>query len=416
MQSNFARLKILLVHQNFPGQYKHLAPALAARGAIVVALTDEKNLMRARRLVGGIQVVGYPTPGNSSSSTHRYLQSTEAQLLRGQAVARAASELGRQGFRPDVILGHPAWGECLFLKDIFPGATLSLFLEFFYRSSGSDVDFDPEFRSSFDQRCKLRLRNSTQLVSLEAADLATSPTFWQREQYPEAFHSKIEVVHDGIDTAQVRRREHARFMLPDGQELTAADEAVTYVARNLEPYRGFHTFMRALPQLLKLRPAARVVIAGGDDVSYGARRPDGKTYRQALLAELGDSLAPGRVHFVGHLPYGRYLDLLSISSAHVYLTYPFVLSWSMLEAMACGCVVIGSRTAPVEEVVEHEKNGFLVDFFSPEALTDRLAAVLENQPAVEDIRSSARRTIVERYDLDRCCLPRQLALIAQSPV
>lgn len=404
-------MKVLFIHQNFPGQYKHLAPALAARGAQVVALTDEKNVPRAGQLAGNVRVLGYPSPRGPAAAIHHYMQSAEGQVLRGQATARAAIKLRQQGFYPDVIVGHPAWGECLFLKDVFPRARLSLFLEFFYRSTGSDFDFDPEYPATFDQRCKLRMRNTTQLVSLEAADMATSPTHWQCRQYPEGFRSKITVVHDGIDTDAVAPRKDVRFALPDGQGLTIADEVITYVARNLEPYRGFHSFMRALPGLLKRRPAARVVIVGGDDVSYGWRLPDGETYRARLLAEVGGELDAARVHFVGRLPYDRYLDLLSISRAHIYLTYPFVLSWSMLEAMACGCVVIGSRTAPVEEVIEDGENGFLVDFFSPAAIADKTVEVLENQKGVEAIRAAARQTVFERYDLQRCCLPRQLALI-----
>ncbi len=403
-------MKILFVHQNFPGQYKHLAPAFATRGAQVIALTDRNNQARARHLANGVEVLAYASPPNTSPATHNYLQSAEAHVRRGQAAARAALQLQRKGFSPDVIVGHPAWGECLFLKDVFPAAKLLLYAEFFYRSAGSDFNFDPEYPASFDQRCKLRLRNSTQLVSFESADAAVSPTFWQRRQYPEPCRERISVVHDGIDVSRVLRRRDARFTLPNGKVLTTEDEVVTYVARNLEPYRGFHRFMRALPRIQTARPSAKIVIVGGDEISYGRMLPDGKTYRELMLAELGAAIDLDRVFFLGRIPYDRYLDLLSISSVHVYLTYPFVLSWSMLEAMACDCVVVGSRTPPVEEVIEDGKNGYLVDFFSADSIAEKVVDVLKYRAEKEAIGALARQTVLDRFALGRC-LPLQIELV-----
>jgi glycosyltransferase involved in cell wall biosynthesis len=403
-------MKVLFIHQNLPGQYKHLAPALAARGNEIVGLTDERNVSRAQHLLKGIRVAGYASPRGATASTHGYLQDAEAQVRRGQAVARAALELRREGFTPDIVVGHPAWGECLFIKDVFPAAKLLLYAEFFYRSEGSDVNFDPEYPAGFDQNCRLRMRNTTQLVSMESADAALSPTFWQRRQYPEFLRDRISVVHDGIETALVQRRPNARFALPGGEVLTAADEVVTYVARNLEPYRGFHSFMRALPRMQAQRPKAKFVVVGGDDVSYGRRPPDGKTYREILLSEVGADVDRSRLFFLGRIPYGAYLDLLGISSVHVYLTYPFVLSWSMLEAMACNCAVVASRTPPVEEVIEDGKNGHLVDFFSPEAIADKVDEVLRDLHERDRIGGAARQTVLDRYDLAGC-LPSQIELV-----
>jgi glycosyltransferase involved in cell wall biosynthesis len=407
-------MRVLLVHQNFPGQYKYLAPALAASpDNEVIAIGEEANIRRAQGFAPRVRLLGYPEPQGASKQTHHYLHSTEAAIRRGQAVARLAIALRQQGFTPDVICAHPGWGEALFLKDVFPAAKLLLYLEFFYRAHGSDMGFDPEFPTSFDDRCRVRVRNSTQLLSLEAADAGISPTRWQRDQYPRAFHDRIHVLHDGVQSDLVCPAPVAEFVLPDGRgTLRSGDEVLTFVARNLEPYRGFHTFMRALPAVLTARPRVQVLIVGGDEVSYGRRLADGESYRRTYLKELGSAFDASRVHFLGKVPYRRFLEVLRLSSAHVYLTYPFVLSWSLLEAMSCGCAVIASDTAPVREVVKAGRNGLLVDFFAPAALAEKIVSVLEDPQQMTTLRTRARRDIEQRFDLKRITLPRLMALVS----
>lgn len=406
-------MRVLFVHQNFPGQYKHLAPALAnSPENEVVAIGEENNLRRASGLHRRLRIVPYPAPQGASKQTHHYLRSSEAAVRRGQAVARLALALRREGFLPDVICAHPAWGEALFLKDVFPTARLLLYLEFYYRASGSDMGFDPEFPSDFDDQCRLRMRNTTQLISLEAADAGVSPTIWQRDQYPVAFRERIEVIHDGIRTDVACPAQVDEFHLPDGRgTLRSGDEVITYVARNLEPYRGFHSFMRALPAVLAARPRVHVLIVGGDEVSYGRRLPDGETYRSRYRSELGSALDEERIHFLGKVPYGRFLDVLRLSSAHVYLTYPFVLSWSLLEAMSCACPVIASDTAPVREVIEAGKNGLLVDFFAHQQLAAEIVRLLDDPERLQQQRAQARHDIAQRFDLERATLPRLIGLV-----
>jgi glycosyltransferase involved in cell wall biosynthesis len=224
----------------------------------------------------------------------------------------------------------------------------------------------------------------------------------------------LRVIHEGIDTRVVAPNAEARLKLPNlERELSSGDEVLTYVARNLEPYRGFVSFMKALPAILERRPQAQVLIVGGDDVSYGQRLPPGKTYREELIKELGDSLDLSRVHFLGKVPYPIFLKVLQISRAHVYLTYPFVLSWSMLEAMSAGCLVIGSRTPPVQEVLRHQDNGLLVDFFAISEIADAIVDALANPSAYQAVRARARRTVIDGYDLQSVTLPAQLRLLRE---
>ncbi|HZX26893.1 MAG TPA: glycosyltransferase, partial [Telluria sp.] len=356
-------MRYLFVHQNFPGQFRHVARALADDPANeVVGMGEAERIKAHGRIHPRITLVGYPAPKKAGTETHHYLREYEGHVRRGQQVARAAQQLAARGFRPDVVVVHPGWGEALFLRELFPRARHVHYCEYYYHADGADVAFDPEFPSGFDDRLRIKLKNNTQLIGLMECDAGIAPTRWQQSLYPAPLRPAISVLHEGIDTGVLQPVPQATLDV-DGHVLRAGDEVVTYVARNLEPYRGFHRFMRALPLLQKLRPQARVLIVGGDDVSYGRRLPAGTTYRQKYCAELEGQVDWSRVHFLGKLPYLRYLNVLQVSAAHVYLTYPFVLSWSMLEAMACGCLVVGSATAPVQEVITDGENGLLTDFF-----------------------------------------------------
>ncbi len=399
-------MKVLFVHQNCPGQFKHLAPALAAEGHEVLFIGQKD-----KPTPPGVKRLEYEPHRKVTPKIHPYLAGTEAAILNGQAVARLGFKLREQGFRPDAMIGNPGWGETLFLKDVWPEAPLISLCEFYYNGRGADVGFDPEFDTGPDAILRARARSAQHLLAVEAADICYSPTEWQKAQFPEPYHHKIRVIHDGIDTDKIKPNPDAAFNLPDGTVLTAKDEVLTYVSRNLEPYRGFHVFMRALPEILKRRPDARVVIVGGDEVSYGGRPKDGGTWREKLLAETGP--LPDRVTFTGRIPYRDYLSLLAVSSVHVYLTYPFVLSWSMLEAMATGAFVIGSSTPPVEEVIEDGRNGWLVDFFDIESIAGRVSDGLAQRTRMEELRAAARQTVLDRYAL-KDCLAAQKAMITEA--
>lgn len=399
-------MDILFVHQNFPGQFKYLAAHLAASSDHRVLFLTQRG---DRRLPGVTNIV-CKLQRQVAPQTHRYLRQLESGVLYGQAAANAAVKLRQQGFRPDIIIAHPGWGEALYLKDIFPQSPLLNYCEWFYQPS--DICFDAEFQqpASADSLARIRTRNSLHLLNLDAADQTFTPTRWQWQQHPEVYRQHMEIVHEGIDTEQLRPNSDVHLAFASGTRLTPQDEIVTYIARNLEPYRGFHQFMRAAALIAERRPNAHFIVVGGNGVSYGDALPNGETYRQRMLKEL-PRLDLKRFHFLGRVPYEHFKTILKLSGVHIYLTYPFVLSWSMLEAMACGCLVIGSDTPPVREVINDGENGLLVDFFSPQAIAERVDEVFSAPDRLAPLRQAARRSIQERYDLRRCCLPQQLRLV-----
>ena len=403
-------MRILFIHQNFPGQFKHLAPELVRMGHEVTALCMVKE---APREWHGVRIVAYGASRGSTQGIHPWVGDIETKTIRGEACFRTCLELRSRGYEPDLIVAHPGWGESLFIREVWPKARLGIYSEFFYQPHGADVGFDPEFPATDPDgdACRLRMKNLNSLLHFEIADAGLSPTLWQAQTFPEPFRSRITVAHDGIDTSVVAPDEAATFSLPDGRLLTRRDEVVTFVNRNLEPYRGYHIFMRALPEILKNRPKAHVVIVGGDQVSYGARPPAGKSWKEIFISEVCSQASDAdwaRVHFVGKLPYLGFLSLLQISTVHVYLTYPFVLSWSLLEAMSAGCTIVASDTAPLLEAIRHGETGRLVGFFDVDALSREVCRLLEEPEERSILGRNARRFAIDTYDLQGICLPRQV--------
>ena len=402
-------MKILFIHQNFPGQFKFLAPALVKQGHTVVAMTMQKTEAKEWQ---GVRLAPYTATRGTTPKVHPWISDFETKTIRAEACFRAALRIRAEGLNPDLIVSHHGWGESLFLKDVWPQAKLAIYCEFYYHPRGADVGFDPEFPAEdAGEVCRLRLKNLNNLLHFDVADAAISPTHWQASTFPEPFRSKITVVHDGIDTEAVAPNPAVSLTLNGNIQLTRADEVITFVNRNLEPYRGYHIFMRALPELLKRRPQARVLIVGADDVSYGARPAEGKKWKDIFASEVRPQISDAdwaRVHFLGHIPYQHFIPLLQLSTVHVYLTYPFVLSWSLLEAMSVGCAIVASDTQPLREAIRHDDTGRLVDFFDVPGLANEVCALLDDPVARQRLGANARAFAQATYDLKTVCLPRQL--------
>lgn len=399
-------MNVLFIHQNFPGQFVHLAAELARdKNNKVVALSIYKLPVPP-----GVELRTYTMLRASVPETHPLLQDQEAKVLRAEACAAAAMQLKHEGFVPDVIVAHPGWGESLLIKEVFPHARLLIYCEYYYALEGQDVGFDPEIPvMTFQQRCKLRLRNTTNLLSLDMADAAISPTQWQKSTYPKAWHDKIHVIHDGIDMVPLKPNPKASLRLAANAHrpelvLKPGMEVVSFVARNLEAVRGFHQFMRVLPQVLRQRPEAHAVIVGGDGLSYGGLAPNGKGWKEYMMDEVGAQLDMRRVHFVGKIPYGAYLNLLNVSKVHTYWTTPFVLSWSLLEAALHGVPVVASDTQPIREFAQPLEIQ-TIDFFDQAGFVDALSDKL-----AQAARPRKNRPVLPEVDF-AACLKQQVALL-----
>jgi glycosyltransferase involved in cell wall biosynthesis len=394
-------MHIVFVHRHGPGQFVHLARRLIADGWTATLICETLD-----RPVPGLRVLRYQASHHQAGGAGG--RPSVPYIEAGRKVADILHRLSLAGRKPDMVMGHIGWGGMMFVKDALPDVPAIGFCEYYFQPQGGDAGFAPSDEMTLQQRQIMRLRNAIQLSTLEQLDAGISPTAWQRSRYPAEYQSKIIVQHEGIDTTRARPDAMAGFRLSDGRYLSAGDPVVTFAARDLEPYRGFPQFMQAASQVARNNPDATFVVAGGDGVSYGRAPSRGETWRARLLQETG--LPPDRIHFLGQIPHKDLLRLFQVSAAHVYLTYPFVLSWSFLEAMACEAPVIASKTAPVQEVVRDGVNGRLVDFWDTGAIAAEVCSALQAPADRQAMRRAARRTVVSRYELSGCVLRLQALL------
>jgi glycosyltransferase involved in cell wall biosynthesis len=401
---------VLFAHSNFPGQFAPLAEELVRRRAPVAAVTNTVG-----RPVPGVLLAQWSQARQSTPEIHPLALRAERDFLGAEGAFIAACRLKESGFDPDYVVAHPRFGSPLFLREVYPRARHIVHAEFYYHSKGGDGDFDPEFfKPGPESHLKTRALNAPLALAYAEADILVTPTQYQKSLLPTAFRDRAIVIHEGVDAGLAKPDPEARLRLASGLVLDRTRPVVTYVTRRFEPLRGAHIFLRALPRLFEAVPDVQVVAIGSDDPNvYGLRMDAGRTWRGFFLDQLAGQLDLGRLHFTGVLPYNQMLSAMAISTAHVYYTYPFVLSWSVLEAMACECLVIGSNTPPVAEAITSGKNGILLDFFDVEALSDQLIAACRNPDGYGELRREARRTVLERFDREQC-LAAWLGLVGQN--
>lgn len=405
-------MKILFVHQNFPGQFKHLAPYLVSCGHQVDSLHMQSRLPSELQ---GIRNHFYPATRSSNTAIHPWLIDFEPKVIRAEGCFRKMSELASSGYTPDIVFAHHGWGETLFIREVWAQVPLVIYCEFHYDPRGLDVRFDPEFPVADDSdACRVSMKNINNFLHFNLATAGLSPTNWQASTFPLPFRDKIKVIHDGVDTKSLAPDLSVEIAINNKVKLRRTDEVITFVNRNLEPYRGFHVFLRSLPRVMRERPKARAILIGGSSVSYGSPPAGAESWREVFVNEVRPQMSEeewSRVHFVGSVPYDQFIAIMRVSSAHVYFTYPFVLSWSLLEAMSIECPIIGSNTGPVQEVISHKNNGVLVDFFDKDALADSIIEFLQDKDLGRKYGKVARQLVIDKYDLNSVCLPAQLSFL-----
>lgn len=384
---------VLFVHNNFPAQFRHLALGLTERGVPCCAVGQDHS-----GVMGQVRIARYTLPRGSTPGVYPLAVRAEADLIRARSALDAARALKTEGWDPEVIVGHPGWGEMTFLREVFPAAKQVAFAEFYYRGRGMDVGFDTEFFPE-DQESILRAeaKNAVMGLAYAEADAIVAPTGFQANALPRAFRDTAQVIHEGIDVDAIRPMPAEPFALDDGRVIAPGTPVITHVNNNMEPLRGLHIFARALPRLLDAIPDAQVLIVGNHDKRpYGGSSPDQRSWLDVCFD--GVAYDPARVHFLGRVDHARMLAALRLGVAHVYYTYPFVLSWSLVEAMASGCYVIGSDTPPLHDAIEDGVNGRLLPFFDVDALSDALIAACRDPQASAPLRAAARETAVAKFD------------------
>jgi glycosyltransferase involved in cell wall biosynthesis len=386
-------MRVLFIHDNHPAQFGALGSALAQQGWDITFLTRKADHAPLK----GVRTLAYRVKDKPAEGLHPFLAPSERAVLNGASAMAGARRLREQGYVPDLVVAHSGWGGGLFVKDIWPEASLIAYCEWYYRGDAEDCRFTRGREATPAESAAAHARNAPMLLDLIACDLAIVPTRFQAAQFPAEFRPKIRVLHDGVDTA-LHRPGKARGMELDGKRFLPGEEIVTYATRGMEPYRGFPTFMRALAALQKERPGMKAIVLGSDRVAYGARLPEGESWKTRMLGELDLDL--DRIAMPGFLKRDAYANVLRLSSAHAYLTVPFVLSWSLLEAMASGCAVAASNTEPVREVITHEKEGLLVPWGDTGALKEALGRLLDDPATARDLAGAARGRVLSSYRFD----------------
>ena len=404
-------MRVLITHTNFPAQFRHIAEYLGRSKENQVVFATRNP--RIEWTIPGVTKAVFSPDSKTESLPHPLAKMHDDNLRNATAMTCLCGNLKQGGFTPDVILGHSGWGQTMFLRDVYPDTPFIGYFEWYYGADSAEFTFGDRCYDTLD-RARLRIRNTPLLHDLTACQAGVTPTAWQHAQFPPEFRSKIVQAHDGINTRYFTPAKGGRLPIDDlalpNVDLTGARELVTYCSRGLEPYRGFPSFYESLPAILEARPDCHVLIVGDDRVCYSPLLPDNESYKDHMCRKV--RVDESRVHFTGPLPYGRYKQVLQASSAHVYLSWPFVLSWSLLEAMSCGCLIVGSDTEPVREVLRHNENGLLTNFHSPAEIAETTIDALSRQEEYSVLRKNARQTILDTYCLSKC-LPVHLDLLAR---
>mgnify|MGYP001120378658 CR=1 FL=1 len=412
-------MNILFIHQNFPCQFKFLAPALASQGHTVIGMAPQTTDPQPEITTWeGVKVLRYPA-SHVPNGGHPWLEDLSSQVTLGESCFWAMYNLKNEGFTPDIVIAHPGWGESLFVKDVWPQTKLGIYCEFFYDLEKGDSLFDPEFSKPHPTAAaQIRLKNLNHSLHLEMSNAGLSPTQWQASTFPTWFQQKIDVIHEGVDTELAKPNPDVQITIStkDFPELTLnrSHKIVTFVNRNLEPHRGYHIFMRALPHILQTHPDAWILIIGGQHFSYSGP-PDPKTYGNRSWAQIfWDEVRPQippklqkQIIFLGQVPYHHFISVLQLSTTHVYLTYPFVLSWSLIEAMSIACPIVASNTPPLREVIKDQISGKLVDFFDIHKLAHEVSSLLNDKQQRQYLGHNARSFVLNHYDKN-ICLQKQI--------
>jgi glycosyltransferase involved in cell wall biosynthesis len=399
-------MHVLFIHQNFPAQFGHIARHLIKQAGWTCSFVSQTPA----GVVDGIKKITYTNRGGARESTHYCSRTFENAIWHAHAVYDACK--AHPDLRPDLIVGHSGFGSTLFLPELYAGVPIINYFEFFYHPHQSDMDFRPEFPPPEIDYLRARARNAMLLLDLENCRHGYSPTHFQQQLFPEVYRPKIDVIFDGIETDIFRRLDNVPRQIA-GRSIPASTRIVTYVSRGFESMRGFDIFMRVAERIYQQFSDVVFIVVGSRRVCYGGdeKHIKHKTFYEHAMAQ--SSYEMDKLIFTGLIPVSTLAQVFSLSDLHLYFTVPFVLSWSLMDALACGCTVLASNTAPVREVIENGKNGLLCDFFDVEGFASQAVEVLRDPGAFRHLGTCAVDGIHRNYAID-VTLPRLTRLFEQA--
>ncbi len=382
-------MKILFSHQNYPAQFGAFGDYLARQGWDVTFFTGtDRNVSAGPCKLYRMKPHREPTKG-----VHRFAKPLEQAMINGQAFANAAIQAREQGLEPDIVVAHSGWGSGTFAKAVWPNCKYVSYVEWYYRWPPEDSVLANSRSTDEDGRAKALARNAPTMLDFAEADLVMCPTHFQASQFPDWLRERVTVMHDGVDTRYYAPAENVAFPVDDA--IPADAEVITYATRGMEPHRGFPEFMQAVALLQKSRPRLHAIIGGTDRVAYGPQLPEGQSWKQIMLEKL--ELDESRLHWPGLLPKEKWRTLLQSTDVHVYLSVPFVLSWSMIEAMSAACPLVVSDTSPVQEAIRGGDVARVVNHRDIEALAAAIASLLDDRELAGRLGQGARALAERKY-------------------
>lgn len=397
-------MKFCFIHPVFGSQFYPLAAHLAEQPeheVLFLCSADHgkegmRNLGRDFAPTPRMQVQTFNYHSGRKHHADPLLQRILDESYQGMEVFRTLRAMKKQGYAPDFILCHNYWGAALYLKDIYPEVPKIVYSEYHSTPEHVAACLKPGAKLPDSNKLYLRTGQANSLISLDAADVILTPTEFQKSTHPAYLHSKIKVIHDGIDTDFFAPNHEVQAIGIAGRKIAKPEhKIITYVSRNFESYRGFESFVKAAA-IVQQQCHEAVFLVGGGTGGGGYGGQCGPDYVKSVLADTPE-LDLRRFLFMGVLNHADYQQLLQLSDVHVYLTVPFVLSWSLLEAMATGCTIVASDTAPVKEVIKDGKNGLLADLYAPEAIAEQIVKAI--QKPNPKLGEQARKTIEKHYSI-----------------
>ena len=384
-------MHLLLIHQNFPGQFRDLAPAWLASGHQVTAIGSTSAAPTGHQW-HGLQYLQYR------------FEEKPSHLERGSAVAKLVQQLIEQDHPPDLVMSHSAWGESLCLRRVCRDVPWISYPELWGNPRSLGFGFDQSLDGLTPEATRFSSANLITELALLQSSASVVASRSQLLSFPKSLQHRLTLQPEGVDLQRIKPDASACLTIPKmGLEFRAGQPLVTFISRHLEPLRGLRQMLMAWPLVSQTIPEAQLLLVGGKGQGYSLQRPKGQNHLEDALNNLPDTTNRRTIHCLGRLPYEEMLTLLQCSACHVALSYPYTLSWSVLEALSCGVPVISNPDSPISVELGDDANKALalVPFDDIASLSLKTIELLQHPQRARAMGAAGRSWIEQNASLEQ---------------